>query len=349
MTEFKIDIKPEYCDYSLFPQSQEHYNWKDLSVLILSFISILFGYKYIYEYNYIYRIYRESKRRSAKEISSLELAYELIDDLNQEYIAKKGRNSFITLHKNEFERKKSSISIDEMSDQILAKKIAKHPGKYINIWNIICLIGNIIQCVGSAISLINSRFALRYITALKAVGCFFAWISMINYFQFSKNFSFLFSTLFSSLPAAIKYITGLIPIFFGFGLLASSIFSDSYRFSSLSTSLFTQFSLINSDNLFSTYDDISKMHFWLAIFYLFTLILFFVIAFQNLLVTLFHNFFKEIQKKSEKNLKKSFAFQSNAQSFVNDKSKFIENILNSKNDVFSIDYFKDRQDEKRIC
>jgi len=105
----------------------------------------------------------------------------------------------------------------------------------------------------------------------------------------------MFATLIKSIPIVIKYLIGIFPLYFGFSILAWAIFWKSFRFRSLSASLFSQFALLNGDAIFDTYNDITTYNFAFAWFYLYLFILMFIWVVYSIMISIFQNYFQIIK------------------------------------------------------
>jgi hypothetical protein len=73
----------------------------------------------------------------------------------------------------------------------------------------------------------------------------------------------------ASMPVVIRAMVGILPFFLGFTFLGLCLFWESQKFSSPSLSMFTLFALMNGDNIFDVYVDISYWKFLLSNIYMY--------------------------------------------------------------------------------
>jgi len=62
------------------------------------------------------------------------------------------------------------------------------------------------------------------------IATFFAWVTILRYLEYSKQYSMLQRTFINAMPHVIRTIVNVVAIFLGFAMLGMSLFWRSYRF-----------------------------------------------------------------------------------------------------------------------
>lgn len=109
------------------------------------------------------------------------------------------------------------------------------------------------------------------------------WMTCLRYFNYSKKYSFVSRTLTESLPVIFRVMIGIVPIYMGFVFFGMIMFSELYKFQSFSNALFVLISIMNGDQLWNTFMDMSYLNFVIGFIYMVTFI-FFSIRYQFILV-----------------------------------------------------------------
>lgn len=102
--------------------------------------------------------------------------------------------------------------------------------KLFRYWSIVTLFANIIQIFGALFFLLKIYVDLSISEFLVGFGCMLAWISLIEYLEYSPKHSFISKTLSSALPKVMKTLIGVLPIFIGISLFGLSLFGNVFRF-----------------------------------------------------------------------------------------------------------------------
>ena len=114
-------------------------------------------------------------------------------------------------------------------------------------------------CAG--ISLFDSDNVLSSTEILVGFGCFLAYINIGRYLKFYPEYSTIFQTISRALPNVLRYLLGVVPIFFGFLFFGLCMFWRSERFSSPSNTMITLFAILNGDSVMDTFRDLSCFSF----------------------------------------------------------------------------------------
>ena len=151
-------------------------------------------------------------------------------------------------------------------------------------WSIICLIGNMLQILGSVLILINSQSLLLFSNVVIGFGSMIAYINMGRYIEDNPDYSTINETIIRSLPKVLRYLLGVLPIFMGFMFfgkflfkLGICVFWRSERFTSISSTVIALFSLINGDSVYSTFSDLKQTSYFLGQIYLYLFCIIFIV------------------------------------------------------------------------
>uniref|UniRef100_A0A7S3NE95 Polycystin cation channel PKD1/PKD2 domain-containing protein n=1 Tax=Euplotes harpa TaxID=151035 RepID=A0A7S3NE95_9SPIT len=140
--------------------------------------------------------------------------------------------------------------------------------------------------MGSLFLMLNTKSKSTQGELVFGFGTMLTWISLINYYQNVKGFNIITNTIENSSVIIFKAIAGIMPVFIGYGLIGTCIFWRSHRFNTMSTSLFSLFSVMNGDMIFDCWHDIDTVDFLLAQLYLYTFIGFSICVVLNTFIVI---------------------------------------------------------------
>ena len=146
-----------------------------------------------------------------------------------------------------------------------------------NLWSITCLIGSIIQLFGSGLSLFDSDGVLSTTEILVGLGCMLSYVNIGRYLEYYSDYSSIFQTIKIALPNVLRYVLGVLPIFFGYLFFGICLFWRSDRFNSTSNAVVSLFAILNGDSIFDTFNDLSGVSFFLGQIYCYVFCLMFIV------------------------------------------------------------------------
>lgn len=153
----------------------------------------------------------------------------------------------------------------------------KEKGKFFNKWSLICLVGNLIQIFGCALSLLEYQEINTSSEMLIGFGALFAYINIGRYLDYNKDYSTIYSTISRALPNVLRYLLGVLPIFFGFIFFGLCLFWRSERFSSTSSTMMILFAVLNGDSVFDMFNDLAGVSFFLGQLYSYCFCILFIV------------------------------------------------------------------------
>lgn len=147
----------------------------------------------------------------------------------------------------------------------------------INVWQFVCLIGNIIQIFSCGISLLDSKTIFQSTEILVGFGVMFAYLNMGRYIEYAKNYSIFYDAIKNSLPSVSRYLIGVTPVFLGYIFFGLCIFWRSERFTTFSDVMIILFSLAQGDSVYSCFKDLEGLYFFLGQIYLYSFCILFIV------------------------------------------------------------------------
>lgn len=121
----------------------------------------------------------------------------------------------------------------------------------------------------------------------------FAWVNLLQYFEYNKSMRFVLATIRNSSPVIMRTIVGVLPVYIGFTLLGLMVFSDSKRFSNFGDAFYNLFAIMNGDEIYSVFRDIDQINFLFACIYVYMYIAFSVWVLQNIFTVIIESGYME--------------------------------------------------------
>ncbi|KAJ3440743.1 mucolipin [Anaeramoeba flamelloides] len=201
-------------------------------------------------------------------------------------------------YKKLLERKSLSFHSDQFSSSGAFKQAFYH---FWNIWQIPTCILLILSQVIYFVREMGSNAIPEYLVSFfLGLSAFFAWCSLIGYFQWYPKYYSLINVLSRSLPKVLRYIFGSLPLFFGYAFLGTIFFgSYSEYFATIDQTCVTLFAVLNGDVVRDTFTMIYNKSSGMAVFsriYLYTFVCLFIYAWVNVFVSIAEEAFISILK-----------------------------------------------------
>ena len=149
--------------------------------------------------------------------------------------------------------------------------------KFFNMWSMISLLANIVQIFGSVLSLFDTNNTMASTEILVGFGCMLAYINIGRYLEYNREYSTIFATIKRALPNVLRYLLGVMPIFFGFIFFGLCMFWRSERFVSTSSTMITLFSMLNGDSIFDIFNDLTGVSFFIGQIYCYMFCIMFIV------------------------------------------------------------------------
>lgn len=158
--------------------------------------------------------------------------------------------------------------------------------KLFSAWSLVTIMGDILLITGSLFLMLNTRTVSQKGEIILGLGAMLTWFSLLKFYQNLKGYNIIANTIENACEIVFKALTGIMPIFIGYGMLGTCIFWRSHRFSSFSTTMFSLFAVMNGDMIFDAWHDIDTVDFLLAQLYLYTFIFFAILVVLNTFIVI---------------------------------------------------------------
>ena len=170
--------------------------------------------------------------------------------------------------------------------------------KLFRYWSVATFIGNLIQIFASTFFMLKGYFGLEISEYLCGFGCMSAYFCLVQYLDYSSRYSFILKTMTYALPIMLRTLVGILPIFIGFVLLATSLFSTAYRFRSPSFTAVTLYSMMNGDELQDVFRDLTSIAKLPALIFLYVWVFIGVAVITNTFVVIVEQGFSSTRHQS---------------------------------------------------
>ena len=203
-------------------------------------------------------------------------------------------------------------------------KAAEIIAKAFNKWDLLIIISNICQIIGSILGFMQQKNVYDSMDKYIGLGGFLCIISIGKYIDYSPTYSFFNRTVINTLPDLIPSIASIMPVFIAFTFLGLMLFWDSERFTCVSDIMKALFAVYVGDSVYDVITDITdKSNFLGQIFgYVFTIL--FIIVVMNVFVAVIQEGFMKTKFDNRSYWIYNTLFRND--DFVNDSIKNLPNI-----------------------
>lgn len=176
---------------------------------------------------------------------------------------------------------------------------SKDKNKFFKMWDIIALIGNIMQFFGSILLIYEKEKIMIMSEVLIGFGCFIAYLSLGRYFEFMRDYNTIISTILKAIPNSLRYFFGVLPLFIGFILFGVSLFWRSERFTSIPMTFITLFAMMNGDSVLDIIKDLKEVNFFLGQIYAYLFGILFIAIVMNVFVSIVEEAYVDSKMKNQ--------------------------------------------------
>ena len=265
----KLQMDKTYWDDSIFGNFWARYIWLQLLWIVFAFILMLLN---IYHISNItksvnrlrdkFQTYKERKQTSYKTH---------LKWLNQRHTINSSSKS---LKKKKFDKYQPVINFDDADENFEPPKwdeiTSNDKLNLINKWSFIIILSWLCLIIGSFFLMINTRSIGLNGEMFIGFGVFLTWLSLIKYYEHVPGFNIILNTIANWAEIVLKGVIGIFPVFIGYGIIGTCIFYRSQRFWTLSTTMFTLWSIMFGDILFDVWHDIDSIDYLFAQIYVYT-------------------------------------------------------------------------------
>ena len=148
--------------------------------------------------------------------------------------------------------------------------------KFINMWNVFTVIGNLFQLFGAVLTLFEHNIVLAVLDALIGLGCFCAWIGSMRFLNHTSKEYMMVNTLDRSITTIGPYIVGAVPIFMAYVFFAICTFWETGLYPNAYMGMIAAFAVVNGDSVFAFGDAEYSQSNILGMAFYFTFVVFFI-------------------------------------------------------------------------
>ncbi|XP_028413461.1 mucolipin-3-like isoform X2 [Dendronephthya gigantea] len=175
----------------------------------------------------------------------------------------------------------------------------------VNAWYIIIVLTDILTIVGSVIKIyidmknLKETYFYDECSLCLGISVLFIWIGILRYVGFLKKYNVLLITIEAAMPSVLRFLTCAAVLYFGF-LFCGWIVIGPYhpKFTSLSETSECLYSLINGDDMYPTFHEMSKDNYQLWIFskiYLYVFISLFIYIVLSLFIGIISDTYERLK------------------------------------------------------
>uniref|UniRef100_A0A8D0ALR3 Mucolipin TRP cation channel 3 n=1 Tax=Sander lucioperca TaxID=283035 RepID=A0A8D0ALR3_SANLU len=178
--------------------------------------------------------------------------------------------------------------------------------EFVNGWYILIIASDIMTIIGSILKIeIQSKVLTSYdvCSIFLGIGTMFVWIGVIRYLGYFRKYNILILTLRAAFPNVIRFIccAGIIYLSYCFcGWIVLGPYHEKFR--TLNTVSECLFSLINGDDMFSTFKNMQQKSSLVWIFsrvYLYTFVSLFIYMILSLFITIITDTYDTIKQQQQ--------------------------------------------------
>lgn len=293
--ELRLGMEKSYCnlDRPLITNFWGRYIWLHLLCIILSSVSLFLNFKYILDIVQSFQKMKEKYKTLAKNKKSnmyRKNIKKILKKNKSDVSQRKTQTSKLPKAINSSDVYTPTIGFEDEEDDVELPNWNELKNddklKLFSRWSIVTICGDILLIMGSVFLIFNTKTVNQKGEIIIGFGAMLTWISLMKFYENVKGYNMIANTIENAFEIVFKALTGIMPVFIGYGVLGTCIFWRSHRFTSVSTSLFSLFSVMNGDMIFDCWHDIDTVDFLLAQLYLYTFIFFSICVVFNTFIVI---------------------------------------------------------------
>lgn len=157
---------------------------------------------------------------------------------------------------------------------------------FINLWTLFSLVGHLAQIYGGVIYLVSYDINYTAYDFVSGSGCFFAWVSLLGYFEENPSTYVIIDTLRRGAEILVPYTIGVLPIFIGYTLLGMSLFWVQPYYRSFSNACISGVAMMYGDSVYMYMSAFSSERYILGQLFGYFYFLFFIACVFNLFLAI---------------------------------------------------------------
>ncbi|XP_071800014.1 mucolipin-3-like isoform X1 [Asterias amurensis] len=175
--------------------------------------------------------------------------------------------------------------------------------EFLNFWYIMIILSDMCTIMGSIVKLlIEFKLNTTYdvCSLLLGSGCFFVWLGILRYLGFFPKYNIPIVTLKSALPNCGRFIVCGLILYMAYGFSGWIVLGPyHHKFRTLNVAIECMFSLINGDDMYATFDEMSDKSTVVWIYsriYLYSFISLFIYAILSLFIALIMDTYETVKE-----------------------------------------------------
>lgn len=183
---------------------------------------------------------------------------------------------------------------------------------FINMWYILIIVNDFLTIIGSILKiLIDNKVTESYEACgvLLGTGNLLVWFGVLRYLGFFKKYNVLLLTMKRSAPNVLRFLVCAGVFYFGFAICGWVILGPYHiKFRKLSTASECLFSLINGDDIFTTFATMSEANavmWWFSRLYLYFFTGLFIYVILSVFISVIMDTYETIKKNYQDGTPKS--------------------------------------------
>ena len=165
-------------------------------------------------------------------------------------------------------------------------------------WYLVALVGDLCIIFGTLFYSFSNIFRLAMSEMIIGIGAFLVWISIVKYFENTKNHYTILRTMGVAAPQIFKVLIGFLPIMLGCCFLAMTIFYN-YRdaFGGFNRAFYTLIALQCGDMVYGFYESTTECSVMFGTLFSYIYIFFAVSQVQSIFMVIVEDSFIEVKYK----------------------------------------------------
>ncbi|XP_060574961.1 mucolipin-3-like [Ruditapes philippinarum] len=192
--------------------------------------------------------------------------------------------------------------------------------EFLNLWYVTIIINDLLTIVGTAFkmqlelrNMKSSSSNYDYAGLLLGTGSLLAWLGVLRYIGFFKQFNILIVTLKKAFPNMMRFLSCCMMLYIGFVICGWVVLGPYHiKFRQMSTASECLFSLVNGDDMFVTFSATvtkNQLIWYYSRIYLYLFISLFIYAVLNLFIAVIMDTYETIKEYYETGFPKSELFE----------------------------------------
>lgn len=180
--------------------------------------------------------------------------------------------------------------------------------RFLNLWYILIIVNDVLIVLGSLVQVqLENRATGHAISSdtwnvcslFLGIGDLLAWVGVLRYFGFFKSYNVLILTVKKSMPSVLRFSVCAAICYGGFVFCGWLVFSPyNVKFRTISSTSETLFSLMNGDDMFATFAQVSTksaLIFWFSKIYIYVFVFFFIYLVLSLMISIIMDAYETIK------------------------------------------------------